>query len=74
LALHDGNGALIVPNNNWCTGGPEAEIVATGLSPSNDLESAVVRTLAPGNYTAIMRGVGNGTGIGLIEAYDLGPP
>ena len=74
LELHDGNGTLLQLNDNWRTGGQEAEIIATGIPPSSDLESAIVRTLDPGNYTAIMRGVGNGTGIGLIEAYDLGPP
>jgi len=74
LALHDGNGALIVLNDNWRTGGQEAEIIATGLPPSNDLESAIVRTLAPGNYTAIVRGVNDTTGVALVEVYDLGPP
>ena len=74
LALHDGNGALIVSNDNWRTGGQEAEIIATGLPPSNDLESAIIRTLAPGNYTAIVRGVNDTTGVALVEVYDLGPP
>jgi hypothetical protein len=74
LELHDGNGTLLQVDDNWRTGGQEAEIIATAIAPSDDLESAIVRTLAPGNYTAIVRGVGNGTGVGLIEAYDLGPP
>ena len=45
--------------------------MATTIPPSNDLESAIVRDLAPGNYTAIVRGVNNTTGVGLVEAYNL---
>jgi hypothetical protein len=74
LALHDGNGALIVSNDNWRSGGQGAEIIGTGLQPANDLESAIVRTLTPGNYTAIVRGVSDTTGVALVEVYDLGPP
>jgi hypothetical protein len=74
LELHDGNGALLQANDNWRTGGQEAEIIATTIPPSNDLESAIVRTLTPGSYTAIVRGVGNSTGIALVEVYDLGSP
>lgn len=74
LELHDGNGTLLQVDDNWRTGGQESEIIATGIPPSNDLESAIVRTLAPGNYTAIVRGVNDTTGVALVEAYDLGPP
>ena len=70
LELHDGNGTLIVANDNWRTD-QEAEIIATGIPPSNDLESAIVRDLTPGNYTAIVRGQGNTTGVGLVEVYNL---
>ena len=70
LELHDGNGALIASNDNWRTD-QEAEIIATGIPPSNDLESAIVRNLTPGNYTAIVRGVNNTTGIAVVEAYGL---
>ena len=70
LELHDGNGVLIASNDNWRTD-QEAEIIATGIPPSNDLESAIVRNLAPGNYTAIVRGVNNTTGIAVVEAYGL---
>jgi hypothetical protein len=70
LELHDGNGAIIASNENWRTD-QEAEIIATGLPPSNDLESAIVRNLVPGNYTAIVRGVNSTTGIALVEAYSL---
>ena len=70
LELHDGNGALIASNNDW-KGTQQAAIEATGIPPSNDKESAILPTLAPGNYTAIMRGVGNTTGVGLVEVYNL---
>ena len=70
LELHDGNGALMASNDNWRTD-QEAEIIATGIPPSNDLESAIVRDLAPGNYTAIVRGVNSTTGVALVEAYGL---
>ena len=70
LELHDGHGALIASNDNWRTD-QEAEIIATGIPPSNDLESAIVRNLAPGNYTAIVRGVNSTTGIAVVEAYGL---
>ena len=45
--------------------------MATGLAPTDDLESAIVATLEPGLYTAIVRGVNGGTGVGLVETYDL---
>jgi hypothetical protein len=70
LELHDNDGALIASNDNWRTD-QEAEIIATGIPPSNDLESAIVRTLTAGNYTAIVRGVNGTTGIALVEAYGL---
>jgi Galactose oxidase, central domain len=70
LELHDGNGALIAANDNWRTY-QEAEIIATTIPPSNDLESAIVRDLAPGSYTAIVRGVNGTTGIAVVEAYGL---
>ncbi len=70
LELRDGNGALVTANDNWrCT--QEAEIIATTIPPSNDLESAIVRDLAPGAYTAIVRGVNNTTGVSVVEAYGL---
>lgn len=68
IELRDGNGAFIAANDNWRTD-QEAEIVATGLAPSNDLESAIVRNLAPGHYTAIVRGANSTTGIAVVEAY-----
>ena len=72
LELRDSSGALIRSNDNWRSD-QEAEIIATGIPPSNDLESAIVATLPANNsaYTAIVRGVNNGTGVGVVEAYDL---
>jgi hypothetical protein len=72
LELRNSSGGLIASNDNWRSD-QEAEIIATTIQPSNDLESAIVATL-PANgsaYTAIVRGVNNGTGIGVVEAYDL---
>ena len=70
LELHDSNGALIVSNDNW-KDTQQTEIQATGLAPSYDAESAIVRTLSPGNYTAIVRGKNNTTGVALVEVYSL---
>ena len=69
LQLFQGN-TLLATNDNWKET-QQAEIEATTIPPSNDLESAIVRTLDPGAYTAVLRGKNDSTGIGLIEAYDL---
>jgi hypothetical protein len=70
LELRDVNGMLILANDNW-RDTQAAEIIATNLQPTNDLESAMVMTLQPGNYTALLRGSNNGTGNGLVEIYAL---
>jgi len=70
LELHDGNGGLIFANDNWRSD-QEAAIIATGIPPSNDLESAIVALLPPSNYTAVVRGVSNTTGVALVEVYAL---
>jgi hypothetical protein len=70
LELHDSNGTVIASNDDWRSD-QEAEIIATGIPPPNNLESAIVRDLAPGSYTAILRGVNNTTGVALVEAYGL---
>ena len=75
LELHDGNGALVVANNNWQDDPAQAaELIAAGLAPTNPLESGIARTLPPGLYTALLAGVNNGTGVGLVEVYDRGAP
>jgi hypothetical protein len=75
LELHDGSGTLVASNDNWKTrpdgSSQQAEIEATNIPPHNDLESALVRTLPPGNYTAIVRGLNDTTGVGLVEVYHL---
>jgi pimeloyl-ACP methyl ester carboxylesterase len=70
LELHDGTGSLIFSNDNW-KDTQKQEILDTTIPPANDLESAIVATLAPGAYTAIVRGKNNGTGVAVVEAYDL---
>jgi hypothetical protein len=70
LELRDSNGGLLAANDNWRSD-QEAEIKATTIPPQNDLESAIVATLPAANYTAIVKGVNSGTGIGLVEVYAL---
>jgi plastocyanin len=70
LELRNGDADLIAFNDNWRSD-QEAEIIATTIQPSNDLESALVQILPPGNYTVIVHGVNNVTGVGLVEAYAL---
>lgn len=70
LELRDGSGEIIAANNDWRTD-QQDEINATGVPPGHDNESAVVRTLGAGGYTAVVRGVGDTTGIALVEVYVL---
>ncbi len=69
LELHDSNGNVFT-NDNWRET-QETEIIATTVQPANDKEPAIVATLVPGNYTAIVRGKDGGTGIGLVEVYKV---
>jgi hypothetical protein len=79
LELHNDTGALIAHNDNWMTtvlGGiitrdQVQDIRDSGHAPTDPRESAIIATLQPGNYTAIVRGANNTTGIGLVEVYDL---
>ena len=81
LELHNANGALIASNDNWQTtiiGGiitsdQVQDIQNSGHAPGDARESAIIADLPPGNYTAIVRGVNNTTGVALVEAYDLSP-
>jgi hypothetical protein len=61
LELYDGNGGVIGSNDNWRTTQQEA-IILTGVPPTRDAESAIVTSLQPGAYTAIVRGA-NGTAV-----------
>ena len=73
LELHNGDGVLLFTNNDWQDNPTQAaEIAAAGLAPGNSLESAIAVTLPPGAYTAILAGLGNTTGNGLVEIYDRG--
>jgi subtilisin family serine protease len=71
LELHDGNGALLEANDNWKDSPNKQAIIDSTIPPPNDLESAIVRTLTPANYTAIVRGVGNTPGVAVVEVYAL---
>lgn len=75
LELHDGTGATIASNNNWGDAANKQDMIDIGLAPTSPNESGILMTVPsdPGNafYTAIVRGVNNTTGIGLIEVYDL---
>jgi hypothetical protein len=70
LELHGPGAFATITNNNW-RDTQQAAIQATGIPPTNDLESAIVATLNPGAYTAIVRGNGNTAGVALVEVYDL---
>jgi hypothetical protein len=73
LELRDSSGALVQINDDWSTSPNRQAIIDNGLAPSNDVESAIIATL-PANgkaYTAIVRGVGNTTGTGVVEVYDI---
>jgi len=75
LELRDNNGALLLANNDWQDNPAQAaELTAAGLAPTNNLESGIAATLPPGSYTALLAGVNNGTGIGVVEVYDRGAP
>ena len=70
LQLYDGNGTVIGFNNNW-KDSQQTQIQNSGRKPPNDLEAAIAVTVSPGNYTAIVRGNNNTTGIGLVEVYQV---
>ncbi|HYJ05518.1 MAG TPA: choice-of-anchor Q domain-containing protein [Chthoniobacterales bacterium] len=81
LEIRNGNNIVVATNNDWkttqiggiITGDQSGEINSSGLAPSDDLESAIIANLLPGNYTAVVRGVGDTTGTGIVDAYDMSP-
>jgi hypothetical protein len=70
LDLYDGNGNLLASNDDWRST-QEQEIIATTIPPHDDRESAIVATLSPGAYTAILRGKNDSSGVALVEVYLL---
>ncbi len=73
LEMYNSSGTIIASNDDWGSSPQKSEIVASTVPPDHPLESAVVVTLAPGSYTAIVRGVDGGTGVGLVQLFDLEP-
>jgi hypothetical protein len=79
LEIHDSNNAIVATNDDWrttqvggiITGDQSQAISGSGVAPGNNLESAIIANLAPGSYTAVVRGVNNGVGTGVVDAYDL---
>ena len=79
LELHNGIGALIATNDDWqttilggiITSNQVSDIQNSGHAPTAASESAIIATLQPGNYTAVVNGVNNTTGVALVEVYDL---
>ncbi|HEX4630636.1 MAG TPA: hypothetical protein VH188_06695, partial [Chthoniobacterales bacterium] len=79
LELHDGAGALIASNDNWrvtqmggvVTSDQPIDLEATGIAPSSDAESAIIATLNPGTYTAVVASANSSSGIAIVEIYDL---
>lgn len=81
LEIRNSNNAIVATNNDWkttqvgglITGDQFAQLTASRLAPSHDLESAIIANLEPGSYTAVVRGAGNTAGTGLVDAFDLSP-
>src|SRR5262249_54394195 len=71
LELRDASGALLDSNDDWQDSLDSGEIIASTIAPTDPREAAIVARLAPGNYTAIVSGVNNTTGVGLVESYTL---
>jgi hypothetical protein len=72
LELHDANGSPFISNDDWKDDATQAaQITALGMAPQNDFESALVTTLPPGQYTAIIAGHNGGTGVAVAEVYHL---
>jgi hypothetical protein len=71
LELHDANGATLITNDDWATDPGAANLILFNLAPSNPKEAGIFTTLPPGTFTAILAGKGGGTGIGIVEVYNL---
>ena len=73
LKLHDASGAVIAKNDNWSASADKQAIIDSGIAPGDEREAAIVATLKPAPYTAVVRGAVAGTGVALTEIYDLAP-
>lgn len=73
LELRRADGSTVVMNDSWQTDAAAAELTSNGIGPANSKEAATIQTLAPGAYTAIVRGANGSSGMGLVELYDLSP-
>jgi hypothetical protein len=71
LTIYDSKRSAIASNDNWHEGNNATDIQREGLSPPNALDSAIVLSLPPGSYTAVVRGANGATGNALVEVYDL---
>jgi hypothetical protein len=72
IELHDAQGALVVSNDDWGSSPDAGALTISGLAPTNPKESAILKNLAPGAYTVVLSGMNGGTGVGSVEAYNLG--
>ncbi len=70
IAIFNSSNVMVASNDNW-RNTQETEIAASGFAPPNDLESAIIATLAPGSYTAVVSGKNGGTGVALVDLYEL---
>jgi hypothetical protein len=70
LEVHNGNGALLAQDDDWRMYQEQA-LIDSGLAPTDDRESAMILSLQPGAYTAIVRGKNDSSGVGLVEVYNL---
>jgi len=71
LDLVNSNGLVIRSDDDWKLSDQQAELTVLGLQPSDNRESALIETVAPGPYSATVRGKDNSTGVGLVEAYNV---
>ncbi|MGI8955585.1 MAG: aryl-sulfate sulfotransferase [Chthoniobacterales bacterium] len=73
ITLFDSSGAVVATNDNWTTDSKAGQIAAEGLAPGDPSEAALLTTLAPGVYTAVVSAADSATGLGLVEIYDVSP-
>jgi hypothetical protein len=71
LELHDANGVFLESNDNWVDSPNKQAIIDTTIPPPSRFESAILRTLTPDNYNAVVRGVNDATGVALVERYAM---